>query len=58
VDLGVPVATLALRWALEQTGVTAAIAGSRSADHTRDNALAGEFTLDPSVREQLDALVG
>jgi len=52
----VPVATLALRWALEQRGVTAAIAGSRNAEHTAGNAEAGRMTLDADVLGELDAL--
>jgi aryl-alcohol dehydrogenase-like predicted oxidoreductase len=55
-SLGVPVATLALRWALEQPGVTAAIAGSRNAEHTAGNAEAGRMTLDADVLGELDAL--
>jgi aryl-alcohol dehydrogenase-like predicted oxidoreductase len=54
--LGVSVAALALRWALEQTGVTAVIAGSRSAEHTRDNAVAGEIELPADLRQELDQL--
>ena len=57
-QLGVDVAALALRWALEQTGVTAVIAGSRSAEHTRAIARAGEIELDAATRRRLDALVG
>jgi aryl-alcohol dehydrogenase-like predicted oxidoreductase len=56
--LGVTVAQLALRWALEQRGVTAVIAGSRSADHTRPNAVAGSVRLDPDTLAELDALFG
>ena len=54
--LGVPVPTLALRWALEQRGVTAAIAGSRNADHTAGNAEAGRISLDADVLRELDGL--
>jgi len=54
--LGVPVPTLALRWALEQRGVTAAIAGSRNADHTAGNAEAGLISLDADVLGELDGL--
>src|SRR3954447_19807901 len=35
--LGLSVAQLALRWVIEQHGVTAAIAGSRNPEHTRAN---------------------
>ena len=39
-------AQLALAWNVAQPGVTSAIAGSRDADHTRDNAAAGDVELD------------
>jgi len=42
---GVTVAQLALAWVIAQRGVTAAIAGSRSAAHTRENAGAGDVEL-------------
>lgn len=42
---GVTMAALALAWVVHQAGVTAAIAGSRSAEHVRDNAAAGEIEL-------------
>jgi aryl-alcohol dehydrogenase-like predicted oxidoreductase len=54
--LGLTVAQLALRWALEQRGVTAVIAGSRNAGHTRSNAAAGSARLDADTRAELDAL--
>ena len=54
--LGVPVPTLALRWALEQRGVTATIAGSRNPDHTAGNAEAGLMALDAGVLGELDEL--
>jgi aryl-alcohol dehydrogenase-like predicted oxidoreductase len=54
--LGLSVATLALGWALEQPGVTAVIAGSRSAEHTRENAAAGQLGLPGELRQQLDVL--
>jgi aryl-alcohol dehydrogenase-like predicted oxidoreductase len=53
---GLSLATLALRWAVEQTGVTAAIAGSRNPEHVRANAAAGEEGLDPEVLAELDAI--
>jgi aryl-alcohol dehydrogenase-like predicted oxidoreductase len=56
--LGTPAATLALRWAIEQRGVTAAIAGSRNAKHVRSNAQAGDLTLDDEVRKDLDEIFG
>ena len=42
--LGTNVATLALRWVIEQRGVTGAIAGSRNPEHTRSNAAAGDLS--------------
>jgi aryl-alcohol dehydrogenase-like predicted oxidoreductase len=54
--LDIGLAQLALRGALEQRGVTAVIAGSRNADHTRANAAAGSVRLDPDTRADLAAL--
>jgi aryl-alcohol dehydrogenase-like predicted oxidoreductase len=54
---GIPLATLALRWALEQRGVTATIAGSRNATHVRSNAAAGDARLPADVLEEIDAVV-
>jgi aryl-alcohol dehydrogenase-like predicted oxidoreductase len=56
--LGVSVAQLALRWVIEQHGVTAAIAGSRNPDHTRSNAEAGSRPLDADAAARLDQLFG
>jgi aryl-alcohol dehydrogenase-like predicted oxidoreductase len=55
--LGVSVATLSLRWVVEQTGVTAAIAGSRNPDHVRDNARTGDLTLDGETVAEIEAAV-
>jgi methylglyoxal reductase len=52
--LGTTVATLALRWVIEQKGVTAAIAGSRNPDHVRSNAEAGDVRLDEETLRQID----
>ncbi len=43
--IGASMAQLALAWVVHQTGVTGAIAGSRSATHVRDNAGAGTISL-------------
>lgn len=43
--IGVPLARLALAWALHQRGVTGVIAGSRSSEHMRENAGAGSVKL-------------
>jgi aryl-alcohol dehydrogenase-like predicted oxidoreductase len=55
-SLGCSIPALALRWALDQPGVSAVIAGSRDVDHTRANAAAGELRLDAGARQQIDAL--
>ena len=54
--VGASVPQLSLAWNLAQPGVTSAIAGSRSAGHTRDNAGAGDVDLDPESLAELDAL--
>jgi aryl-alcohol dehydrogenase-like predicted oxidoreductase len=54
--LATTAAPLALRWVLSQTGVTAAVAGSRSADHVRNNATAGDLQIDHQTLEEIDAL--
>jgi aryl-alcohol dehydrogenase-like predicted oxidoreductase len=54
--LGVPVSALALRWVVEQQGVTAAIAGSRNPNHVRGNASAGEIRLDERTLEEIDEI--
>jgi aryl-alcohol dehydrogenase-like predicted oxidoreductase len=53
----ITMAQLALAWNIAQTGVTSAIAGSRNPDHTRDNAAAGEVTLDSATLAEVDALL-
>lgn len=53
---GVSLATLSLRWVLEQPGVTAAIAGSRNPKHVRANAEAGSTTIDAATREEIEAI--
>jgi aryl-alcohol dehydrogenase-like predicted oxidoreductase len=56
--LGTSVATLALRWVIEQRGVTGAIAGSRNPDHVRANAQAGEMELDDATLKEIDEIFG
>jgi aryl-alcohol dehydrogenase-like predicted oxidoreductase len=51
---GATVAQLALRWALEQTGVTAVIAGSRNPAHATANAAAGSLELDGTALAEID----
>jgi aryl-alcohol dehydrogenase-like predicted oxidoreductase len=55
--LGTPVAALALRWIVEQPGVTVAIAGSRNPQHVRANAAAGDLRLDPEALPEIEAAV-
>ncbi len=55
--LGLTVAQLALAWTFHQDGVTSAIAGSRSADHVRDNAAAGDVGLDDDTLREIDELI-
>jgi len=54
---GITVPQLALAWNIAQPGVTSAIAGSRSAVHTRENA-GGDAELDPESLAELDGLLG
>lgn len=54
--LGLSPSQVALRWVIEQTGVTAAIAGSLSAAHTEANAAVGATRLDAGTVATLDAI--
>ena len=57
--LGISMAQLALAWNVSQPGVTSAIAGSRNPEHVRDNAAAGDVTLDEETLAELErALAG
>jgi aryl-alcohol dehydrogenase-like predicted oxidoreductase len=40
-----------------QPGVTAAIAGSRSGDHVKENAAAGDLDLDDPTLAEIEALL-
>jgi len=51
---GVPTAALALRWILDQPGVTTAIPGARSPEQARANAAAAQ--LDPLTADELAAV--
>ena len=55
--LGITLAQLALAWNFHQPGVTSAIAGSRRAEHVRQNAAAGDVVLDAATLAELDALL-
>jgi aryl-alcohol dehydrogenase-like predicted oxidoreductase len=54
--VGCSLPCLALRWVVEQPGVTAAIAGSRNPEHVRDNARAGDLRLDEATLREIDAI--
>jgi aryl-alcohol dehydrogenase-like predicted oxidoreductase len=53
----VTIAQLALSWNTHQPGVTGAIAGSRNADHVRENAAAGDVDLDDAILEEIEGLL-
>jgi len=52
--LGISVAQVALAWTIHQEGVTSAIAGSRNPNHVRDNAGAGDVSLDRGTLEEIE----
>lgn len=54
---GVTLAQLALAWVVHQRGLTAAIAGSRSPGHVRDNAGAGDVELDGQDLEDIEEVL-
>jgi aryl-alcohol dehydrogenase-like predicted oxidoreductase len=56
-DRGITVAQLALAWVFHQPGVTGAIAGSRSVDHTVENAMAGNVTLSEEDLDEIESLL-
>ena len=56
--LGITMGQLALAWNVAQPGVTAAIAGSRSGAHMRDNAAAADVKLDAETLEEIEELLG
>ena len=55
--IGCSIAQLALAWNLEQTGVSATLAGTRSPAHARSNAEAGDVVLSAEDLADLDALI-
>ena len=55
--LGATVAQVAIAWVLHQPGVAAAIAGSRSDSHTRENAGGADVELPDDVLDELEALI-
>jgi aryl-alcohol dehydrogenase-like predicted oxidoreductase len=54
---GATVAKLAIAWLLRQPGVTAAIAGSNSVTHTRENAEAGKLVLADATLQAIEDLI-
>jgi len=55
--VGCSIAQLALAWNLQQTGVSATLAGTRSPRHARSNAEAADVVLSPETLADLDALI-
>ena len=55
--IGRPLAPVVLAWNLQQAGVTATLAGTRSSQHARSNAAAADIELGPEVLAELDALI-
>ena len=55
--LGCSIAQLALAWNLQQTGVSATLAGTRNPSHARSNADAVDIVLSPEDLADLDALI-
>lgn len=46
-------AQLALRWVIQQPGITSAIVGARNCEQLKDNLLAGSWTLDQESHQRL-----
>jgi aryl-alcohol dehydrogenase-like predicted oxidoreductase len=55
--LGITMGQLALAWNIAQPGVTAAIAGSRSGEHMRENAEAADVKLDADATAEIETLL-
>jgi aryl-alcohol dehydrogenase-like predicted oxidoreductase len=56
-EKGITVGQLALAWLFHQPGATAAIAGSRSSEHTIENAGAGDVALTSEDLERISAML-
>ncbi len=54
---GCTTSQLALRWCMDQPGVTSPIIGPRTRTQLKDNLRALDVTLDPSIFEQIDTIV-
>lgn len=55
---GITMGQLALAWVFGRPGVTAAIAGSRSPEHNRENAGAGDVKLSVEESEEIEKILG
>jgi aryl-alcohol dehydrogenase-like predicted oxidoreductase len=55
--LDVTVSQLALAWTFHQPGVTSAIAGSRNAEHVRENAAGGNVDLDDTTLKEMEEVL-
>ena len=55
--LGITLPQLALAWVLHQSGVTGAIAGSRSSEHVRENASAASVRLSTADLEEVERVL-
>ena len=51
------VGQLALRWAIQQTGVTSALAGAKRPSQMRENSGAGEFPIPPAEMAEIDTIL-
>jgi aryl-alcohol dehydrogenase-like predicted oxidoreductase len=56
--LDVRLSQLALAWVCHQAGVTGAIAGSRSPEHTRENTGAGDIALERKDLDEIEGVLG
>jgi aryl-alcohol dehydrogenase-like predicted oxidoreductase len=52
-ELGRSPAQVALRWVVDQPGITSAIVGARNCEQLKDNLLAGSWQLDEASRKKL-----
>jgi aryl-alcohol dehydrogenase-like predicted oxidoreductase len=55
--LRITMGQLALAWNVAQPGVTAAIAGSRSGEHMRENGAAADVKLDAETMDEIESLL-
>ncbi|RME43949.1 MAG: aldo/keto reductase [Caldilineae bacterium] len=55
-EVGRSPAQVAIRWVVEQPGITAPIIGARTLEQLKDNLQASTWTLPPALKERLDAV--